>query len=87
MPVTGKRQTVHLEGICSVEEAEELLAWLHKHPKGRVHLKACRHVHAAVLQVLLCARPPISTYPDEPFLRRWIVPALEAGTPPEGRAP
>ncbi len=78
MPVIGKRQTVHLEGVCSVEEAEELLAWLHKHPKGRVHMKECRHLHTAVVQVLLCARRPIAAPPEAPFLRRWVLPALEA---------
>ncbi len=63
MPVTYLKTVARLEGACDVEEAEGLLEWLQEHPKGKLNLKECEHLHSAVLQVLLALRPCISSCP------------------------
>ncbi|HSK38208.1 MAG TPA: hypothetical protein VK943_00425 [Arenibaculum sp.] len=65
-----------LEGSCPVEEAEALLEVLLAHPGIPVDWSGCRHLHSALVQVLMAARPTLRGMPEGPFLRRWIEPAL-----------
>jgi hypothetical protein len=81
MPVRFGKNSVTLEGACTVEEALPLLEYLQGHASAKVSLRACTALHSAVLLVLLAARPKIGALPDEPFLRRWIGPALSGGQP------
>jgi hypothetical protein len=67
---------LHLEGSCPVEEAEILLEFLLTNPGIPVAWSGCRHLHTAVLQVLMALRPPLQGVPDDAFLRRWIPPSL-----------
>jgi hypothetical protein len=67
---------LHIEGICPVEEAETLLERLLDEPGLPVDWSGCRHLHTAVLQVLMAVRPPLRGTPDDAFLRRWIEPVL-----------
>ncbi|WPL15923.1 hypothetical protein Thiowin_00853 [Thiorhodovibrio winogradskyi] len=60
----------------SVEDAELLLEWLLKHPRGRIDLSACDHVHAASLQVLMAARPKIAAWPESQPLADWLTATL-----------
>ena len=76
MPIDYRKTVARLEGTCSVEEAEELLQWLQANPKGKVNLKDCAHMHAAVLQVLMALRPAVSGEPEDAFLARWVMPAI-----------
>ena len=78
---------VHLEGDCSVEEAETLLAALLDQPAAAVDWRRCRGAHTAVVQVLIALRPPMMGEPDDEFLRRWIAPFLPAAisSEPQGR--
>lgn len=64
-----------LEDFCTVAEAEGLLEWLLVHPHGEVDMSACRHIHSAILQVLLAAGRMMLP-PHEDFLRRWIWPSM-----------
>jgi hypothetical protein len=65
----------------SVEEAEALLEWLQQRPFGKVDLSACRHLHTANLQLLMAAKPAISSWPEDAKLRAWLEAALrEKGT-------
>ena len=50
---------VRLEGECRVEDAETLLTLLQSDPGRVVDVTGVRHVHAAVLQVLMALRPRI----------------------------
>ena len=70
-----------LEGTCGVEEADELLQWLNTNPQGKVNLKGCEHMHAAVLQVLMACQPPLSAEPEDPFLAQWVAPAIRGNEP------
>ncbi len=76
MPVSYKKTVAVLEGICSVEEAEGLLEWLVQHPRGKVNLKHCEHLHSAVLQVLMALRPTLSAPPADPDMAAWLLPAI-----------
>lgn len=77
MPVTLKKTVANLEGSCAIEEVEELLGWLTEHPKGKVNLAKCEHLHAAHLQVLMALRPQVSKMPEDRDLAAWIERALE----------
>lgn len=73
--------------VCPVDDAEGLLEQLLTHPEAPVDLSGCTHLHTAVAQVLLAARPGIEGEPASDFLKRWIAPLLRpkggaAATPP-----
>ena len=76
MPVSYKKTVAVLEGVCAVEEAEGLLEWLLGHPRGKVNLKRCQHLHSALLQVLMALRPALSAPPEDPDMAAWLLPAL-----------
>ncbi|MBK1665807.1 hypothetical protein CKO38_14890 [Rhodospirillum rubrum] len=78
MPIRTSKTTITIEGACTVEDALPLLEALQATPKAKVALKTCTHLHSAALQVLLALRPTILSLPEEPFLARWIAPALKA---------
>jgi len=74
MPVSCEGETATITGFCSVEEAEDLQAWLMAPEAPRLDLSGCEHLHAAALQVLL-ARPPARVrFPKVPALRRLMQP-------------
>ncbi len=72
MTIVYKKKTAVLSDLVSVDEAEGLLAWLIKNPKGTLNLAACNHVHAACLQVLMAANAPISAWPRDTDLAVWL---------------
>jgi len=76
MPVRFKKTVAVLDGICTVEESEQLLEWLGQHPKGKVNLKQCAHLHSAVLQVLMAVKPELSSPPSDPDMASWLLPAI-----------
>jgi hypothetical protein len=76
MAVTYVRNTAHFADAVGVEEAEALLAWLHEHPKPKLDLAACTHIHAAELQVLMAARLPVAKWPRDAALAVWLQSAL-----------
>jgi hypothetical protein len=71
---------IRLEGDCPVEEAERLLQLLLEH-QAPVDLSGCGHLHAALLQVLLAARPPIRGIPADSFVRDHLLPLLKHSEP------
>ncbi len=76
MAITYKKNMAVLEGAVSVEDAEDLLAWLQKTPKARLDFSACTHLHAANLQVLMAARLPVASWPHDNDLKAWLHSAL-----------
>jgi hypothetical protein len=64
--------TLVINDILGVEEAEPLLEWLLEHRDGQIDLSACHHLHAANLQVLMALRPAITSWPDDPALADWL---------------
>lgn len=67
----------------SVEEAEPLLEWRLACPDGVLDLGACRHLHAAVLQVLMAAPSRVAAAPSDPGLAAWLAAALAPAPPIE----
>jgi hypothetical protein len=67
---------IRLEGDCRVEDAEPLLALLQEQAGRVVDLTAAGPLHAAVVQVLLALRPPLSGPAGDPFTARWLAPLL-----------
>ena len=65
-------RTVRLEGICTIEDAEALLRRLSDDPDAEVDWSECNQAHAAVIQVLLAARPRMIGAPRDAFLRAHV---------------
>ncbi|EGV31909.1 hypothetical protein ThidrDRAFT_1794 [Thiorhodococcus drewsii AZ1] len=76
MALEFKKTTVIASDLLGVEDAEILLEWLIKHPRGRINLSACTHLHAANLQVLMAAKPKVSAWPRDGVLADWLRAAL-----------
>jgi hypothetical protein len=64
--------TIVLYGSCPVEDAEPLLQLLHASPEARLDWARCDHLHTAVLQVILAARPLLVGPCGDPWLQRWV---------------
>lgn len=64
--------TIVLDERCPVEDAEPLLQFLQAAPQSPVDWRACRHLHAAVLQVIMAARPTLVGPCADPWVREWV---------------
>lgn len=73
--------TMVINDILGVEEAESLLEWLLEHRDGQIDLSACNHLHAANLQVLMALRPRIAAWPDDPAFADWLKTAFDETEP------
>ncbi len=78
MAITYKKNVALFEDVVSVEEAESLLEWIQKNPKGKVDLSLCTHLHAADLQVLMAARIAIAAWPQDEDVKTWLLAALDS---------
>ncbi|MBV5316336.1 MAG: hypothetical protein JZU50_00870 [Desulfobulbaceae bacterium] len=78
MAITFKRDRVVFSEMVDGEDAESLLEWLQKHPKGKIDLAACTHLHPAHLQVLLAAQRSIFAQPKDQQLADWIASASQS---------
>ena len=76
MSVRRDGQVIHLEGDCSVEQAETLAGVLESETGAKVDVSQCRHLHSALVQALLRFKPQIEGVSENPFIRDMITPAL-----------
>ena len=76
MGIRYRNKAIELSDVLRIDDAEELLALLQKHPAAKIELQACTHVHAACLQVLMAARPGIHAWPQKTRLAHWLQTAL-----------
>jgi len=83
MAIDYKKTKAVFSGVAGAEEAEGLLEWLGKHPRGKIDLKGCSHLHPANLQVLMAARCAAVVLPDDLGLASWVESALH---PPKAQA-
>ena len=81
MPLRIDGEALHLEAECGVEEALALLEQLAVAQPPAVDLRACTHLHTALVQVLAACRPRVLTLPDDAFLARWLMPLLPEPLP------
>ena len=68
---------IRLEGDCQVEEAETLVGLLQSTGASRVDLGQCRHLHSALVQALLAFRVRSAGEGQTPFIRDFVIPALD----------
>ena len=64
--------TIMLEGICPVEDAEPLLQMLQGSTRPTIDWTTCSQLHAAVLQVVMAARPAAIGPCADPRVARWV---------------
>ncbi|MCB1741037.1 MAG: hypothetical protein KDK91_11755 [Gammaproteobacteria bacterium] len=83
MPMTLLKVGARFKGASEVDDAERLLAWLQERPDARINLRDCTHLHSAVLQVLLAARPKVSIPPDDERLASWLMPLMRSDDGPD----
>jgi hypothetical protein len=79
MTIRRTDETIFLEDVCPVEDAEALMQEL----QGRVACfdwSGCTHLHTACFQVLLAARLPVVGTPANPELARWLAPLVNRET-------
>jgi len=69
---TPEAELIVLEGTCPSEEAEMLLQRLLATPEAVVDLRRCESLHAAVIQVLLAAKPSLQLPPTDTALGTWL---------------
>lgn len=69
-------ELVELSGQCGVEDAEALQRALLASPGSVIQWSGCDNLHAAVLQILLAAKPLVRGVPANPFLSTHIAPLL-----------
>jgi len=72
----GDENTIVLEEICGVEDAEPLLQMLMELSLPRVDWRSCRSLHTAVFQVIMNLRPPLIGPCGDPWVETWLVPGL-----------
>ena len=69
--------SIDLSGHCPLEDAEELLRLILRHPGSPVDWSDCEGAHTAVIQMLIAARPVLNGSPAGSFLRTWIEPLMK----------
>jgi len=72
----GDENTIVLEEICGVEDAEPLLQMLMELSLPRVDWRSCHSLHTAVFQVIMNLRPPLIGPCGDPWVETWLVPGL-----------
>jgi hypothetical protein len=81
MAIIFKKDRVVFSGMADGEDAEKLLQWLQKHPKGKIDLAACTHLHPANLQILMAAQCVLFAKPKDTSFAAWLDSALNTVTP------
>ena len=76
MAINYQKTVASFVDTVGVEEAEGLVAWLKEHPRAKLNLTECVHLHAAHLQVLMASGVAISAWPRDAGLKRWLMAAL-----------
>lgn len=69
---TAGAELIVLEGKCPSEDAEVLLQRLLAAPGAVVDLQRCESLHAAIIQVLLAAKPTLQLPPTDTGVGSWL---------------
>ena len=77
MTIAIQDGTLACAGALTVEDAEALLQLVQDSGVTAVDLAGCEQVHAACLQVLMAARLPVTGWPTDNELARWLRAALK----------
>jgi hypothetical protein len=68
--------TIALEGVCPIEDAENLLLHLLETPGVMVDWRTSDEVHTAVVQVMMAFGVKPVGLPRSPFLARFVAPVV-----------
>ncbi|MEV6346139.1 hypothetical protein [Actinoplanes sp. NPDC051851] len=85
MPLELHDDSATLIGVVTVDEVEQLTAWLRGSQRPRVSLRRCNHLHTGALQALLLFRPKVSAAPKDAFLAAQVLPLLTGSSGPASR--
>ena len=77
MTVRHAGDTIFLEGVCAVEDAEILLQHLQA-GADLIDWCSCTHLHAACFQMVLVSQLPMKGPPANPEIVRWLEPILHS---------
>lgn len=80
MTIRRVDDTILLEDVCAVEDAEILMQQMEA-GAALIDWSGCTHLHTACLQLLLTAGLPIHGIPASPLLARWVSPLLQPDFP------
>ena len=81
MTIRRADDTILLEDVCAVEDAETLLQELQA-GAASIDWTGCTHLHTACVQVILTARVPMHGPPSNPALARWLATTLHPDAKP-----
>jgi len=70
-------QTIILEGVCPIEDADSLLQLIAATPSAAVDWRDCDGAHTAVVQVLLASGAVVVGPPGAAILKKWVEPLLK----------
>lgn len=76
--------TIVLQGHCPVEDAELLLQLVQETPAASLDWTRSVHLHTAVLQVIVAARPTLLGPCGDAWVGRWLGIGLGARAGPGG---
>ncbi|UXY14150.1 hypothetical protein N8I74_12555 [Chitiniphilus purpureus] len=88
MPCDLTDGILRLTGVCGIDDVAPLAQLLFAEPRAGIDLSGCRHLHCAVLQLLLAGGRPLLAPPQDPWTARFVMPLLNCSTDPgAGSAP
>jgi len=73
MAIEFNDAVARFKGQCRLEEASALFEWLEQTPAAKIDLSDCEHIHTAILQMLMVAKPELLAPPADPFLKQWLL--------------
>jgi len=73
MPIKFIDAVARFEGQCRLEEANLLFEWLEQNPGAKIDMADCEHIHTALMQILMVAKPEVLAPPAHQFLRQWLL--------------
>lgn len=79
MSVRVVGETIFVEGIAQVADAEPILSALLEAPGRTVDIGGATGLHSATLQLFLALRPRIVGTPGDSFASRWVLPLVDTG--------
>ncbi|BAU22811.1 hypothetical protein THC_0415 [Caldimicrobium thiodismutans] len=72
MPLQIKNRIVKFIDIVTIEDTETLFNWFLEKKQGKIDMSKCRHIHTAILQLLMIFKPKIEKLPEDNDLKKWI---------------
>lgn len=73
MSIAYEKNKATFTGFISIEEADQLLAWVSANSKGKLDFENCEHLHSATLQILMAAASlKVLCWPSDVSFALWL---------------